>query len=96
LIPPRKRVVPKLIFQVTPVYPPSAEKERVWGDVLLDVTLKEDGTVERTSVIDGNPLLVEAATSAVKQWRYQPLLVNGKPVLGFVVAVSFDKGGKVR
>jgi TonB family protein len=96
LIPPRKRVVPKLISKVTPVYPPSVEKEHIWGDVLLDVTLKEDGTVEQTSVIAGNPLLVEAARSAVRQWRYRPLLVNGKPVLKFVVAVSFGKGGKVR
>jgi TonB family protein len=96
LIPPRKRVVPKLISKVTPVYPPPAAKEHVWGDVLLDVTLKEDGTVEQTSVIDGNPLLVEAATSAVKQWRYQPLLAHGKPVVKFVVAVSFDKRGRVR
>lgn len=96
LIPPRKRVVPKLIFKVTPVYPPSAAKEGVWGDVLLDVTLKEDGAVESTSVIDGNPLLVEAATSAVKQWRYRSLLVKGKPILKFVVAVSFGKGGEVR
>jgi TonB family protein len=96
LIPPKKRVVPKLISEVTPVYPPSAKEEHIWGDVVLDVTLKEDGTVERTSVIDGNPLLVEAATSAVKQWRYQPLAVDGKPVVKFVVVVSFDKGGKVR
>jgi protein TonB len=96
LIPPRTRVVPKLISKVTPVYPPSVEKEHIWGDVLLDVTLKEDGTVEQTSVIAGNPLLVEAARSAVRQWRYRPLLVNGKPVLKFVVAVSFGKGGKVR
>jgi TonB family protein len=95
-IPPRKRIVPKLIFKVPPVYPPSAAKEQVWGDVLLDVTLKEDGTVERTSVIDGSTLLVEAATSAVKQWRYRPLLVHGAPVLKFVVVVSFGKGGKVR
>jgi radical SAM superfamily enzyme YgiQ (UPF0313 family)/nucleoid-associated protein YgaU len=96
LIPPKKRVVPKLIFKVPPVYPPSADKEHVWGDVVLDVTLKENGTVEQTSVIDGNPLLVEAATIAVMQWRYLPLLVEGKPVLKFVVAVSFGKGGKVR
>jgi TonB family protein len=78
------------------VYPPTAKKNYVWGDVLLDVTLKEDGTVEQTSVIDGNPLLVEASTSAVKQWRYRPLRVNGKPVVKFVVLVSFGKDGKVR
>jgi len=41
-------------------------------------------------------LLAEAATTAVRQWRYQPLLVQGKPVLNFVVVVSFGKDGKVR
>jgi hypothetical protein len=34
--------------------------------------------------------------AAVKQWRYRPLFVEGKPVLKFVVAVSFGKGGSVR
>jgi outer membrane biosynthesis protein TonB len=62
----------------------------------LDVTLKKDGTVGRTSVIEGNPLLVKAAIRAVKQWRYRTLLVNGKPVLKFVVVISFDQGGKIR
>jgi TonB family protein len=95
-IPPRKRVVPKLISKVMPTYPPAAKNAHVWGDVVLDVTLKEDGTVEETSVIDGDPLLVEATTTAVKQWRYQPLLDHGQPVVKFVVAVSFGKGGKVR
>jgi len=96
LIPPRKRAVPKLISKVMPVYLPSAEKEHVQGDVLLDVTLKEDGTVEGINVIDGHPMLVEAATSAVKQWRYQPLIVKGKPVVKFVVVISFGKGGKIQ
>ena len=95
-IPARKRAVPKLISKILPAYPAEAKKAHVWGDVVLDVTLKEDGTVEQTSFIDGNPLLVEAATSAVKQWRFKPLLVNGKPVVKFVVVVSFSKGGKVQ
>ncbi|MBZ5524319.1 MAG: TonB family protein [Acidobacteriia bacterium] len=91
LIPPRKRAVPKLVSRSMPVYPPAAEKGHVSGDVVLDVTLKEDGTVARTDVIDGPPLLAEAATSAVQQWRYQPLLLKGKPVLKFVVVVSFGR-----
>jgi protein TonB len=79
-----------------PACPPAALQQHVRGDVVLDVTLKEDGTVDQVSVIDGNPLFLEATTSAVKQWRYRPLLVNGKPVVNFVVVVSFGKGGKVR
>jgi protein TonB len=80
---------------VTPLYRPAAEKEHLSGDVVMDVTLKEDGTVDQVNLINGDPLLADAATSAVKQWRYQPLVVAGKPVLKFVVVVSFDKRGKV-
>jgi len=95
LIPKEKRNVPKLILKVAPVYPPEATKAGVWGDVVLDVTLKEDGSVEQVAVIDGNPLLVEAATSAVKQWRYR--MSAGKTQLTkFVLVVTFKKGGKVR
>jgi TonB family protein len=96
LIPPSKRVVPKLVSRAMPVYPAEAAKERVSGDVVMNVSLKDDGTVERVIVIDGPPLLTEAATSAVKQWRYQPLRVNGKAVVEFVVVVSFGKGGKIQ
>lgn len=94
VIPPRKRQVPKLVSKVTPLYPPAAEKDHLYGDVVLDVTLKEDGKVDQVSVIDGDPVLAEAATNVVKQWRYQPLIVEGKRVLKFVVVISFDKRGK--
>jgi TonB family protein len=95
LIPAKKRVIPKLQFKPMPTYPPLALKQRIWGDVVLDVTLKDDGTVDRIGVVDGPPMLVEAATSAVKQWRYQPSPVKGGGVK-FVVVVSFTKAGKVQ
>jgi TonB family protein len=96
LIPLKKRLVPKLVHKVVPAYPPAAREQHVRGDVVLDVTLSDDGAVEQASFIDGNPLLAEAATNAVKQWKYKPLLVGGKPVLKFVVVLSFGKRGKVR
>ena len=96
VIPPAKREVPKLISKVMPTYPPEAIAQHVSGDVVLDVTLKEDGTVDHVDVIDGNPLLAKAAIDAIKQWRYQPLLIEGKAVLKFVAIVSFQKGGKIR
>jgi nucleoid-associated protein YgaU len=91
-IPANKRVVPKLISKATPVYPMSGGP----GYVVLDVTLAGDGTVKEVGVIDGKPVLAEAAVSAVKQWRYRPLVVKGKALDHFVVVVLFGKNGKVR
>ena len=62
----------------------------------MDVKLAGDGAVKWVAVIDGEPALVEAAVSAVKQWRYRPLVVKGKAVDQFVVVVSFGKNGKVK
>ena len=95
LIPRRQRAIPKLQFKPLPVYPPAALKQGIWGDVVLDVSLKDDGTVEKIETIYGPPMLVDAATSALKQWRYQPSPVKGK-VLKFVVVVSFTKAGKIK
>lgn len=96
-IPPRKRNVPKLTSKILPEYPQAARDAHVWGAVLLDVSLKDDGSVDQVSVIEGPPMLVDAATAAVKQWHYRltPRKENG-PDLKFVVVVSFTKRGKVR
>ena len=94
-IPPRKREVPKPISKVMPAYPPEATRQHISGDVVMDVTLKDDGTVDDVSVIEGAPALAGPAEAAVKQWHYKPLFVHGKPVLKFVVAITFTKGGHV-
>jgi len=91
-IPPSKRPLPALVSKVMPAYPKSAGP----GDVVLEVVLRDDGAVKEVGAIDGDPVLAEAAVSAVKQWRYRPLVVNGKAVDQFVVVVTFGKNGKVR
>jgi TonB family protein len=93
---PKTRHVPKLVFKVAPVYPLQARQAHISGDVLLDVTLKPDGVVDRVDLIDGNPLLADSAMTAVRQWRYRPLALGGQAVLKFVVLVSFGEDGKVR
>jgi protein TonB len=69
-----------LITKVTPSYPPDAKAARIQGIVHLAVVIGKDGTVQSVDVLSGEPLLIPAATEAVKQWVYKPTLLNGNPV----------------
>jgi len=93
---PRHQPEPKLENKVLPPYPPEAARQHTHGEVAMDVTLNDDGTVQAVKVIEGNPLLDNAATEAVKQWKYRPLTANGKLVNRIVVVLTFEKNGKVR
>jgi periplasmic protein TonB len=70
----------KLIAQVTPVYPALAKQARVAGTVRLTAIIGRDGAIRNLQVMSGHPLLTPAALEAVKQWRYQPTLLNDEPV----------------
>ncbi|MBV8846315.1 MAG: TonB family protein, partial [Bryobacterales bacterium] len=70
----------KIVSKPVPIYPPLAKQARIQGTVSLAVHIAADGTVKDLQVISGHPLLVEAAIDAVKQWVYQPTLLNGNPV----------------
>ena len=87
---------PKLETKVLPLYPPEAASKHVHGEVAMDVTLNDDGTVQEVKVIEGDPLLADAATAAVEQWKYHPRAVHGKLVNRIVVVLTFEKNGKVR
>jgi protein TonB len=70
----------KLVRQPKPAYPPLAKQARIQGVVHLSAIIAKDGTIQKLEVIGGHPLLVPAALEAVKQWVYQPTLLNGEPV----------------
>jgi protein TonB len=70
----------RLINQPHPVYPPLARQARIQGTVRLQAIIAKDGSIVELQVISGHPLLVQAALDAVRQWRYQPTLLNGEPV----------------
>jgi TonB family protein len=70
----------KIVKQTTPVYPPDAKARGVQGTVKLQVTIEIDGSVTVLGVISGDPLLSPAATSAVRQWRYEPSRIKDQPV----------------
>jgi len=70
----------KLIKKPTPVYPPLAKQARIQGTVKFTAVIGKDGTIQNLMLVSGHPLLVQSAQDAVKQWVYQPTLLNGEPV----------------
>jgi protein TonB len=78
---------PKLVHEAKPEYPMLAQQARVQGIVILEAQVGPDGRVQTVRVLRGIPLLDEAAIAAVRQWRYQPLLLNGQP-MPFVLSVT--------
>jgi protein TonB len=70
----------KLINRVQPIYPTLARQTGIQGVVKLHAILGKDGSVQQLQVLSGHPLLVQAALDAVRQWIYQPTLLEGKPV----------------
>jgi hypothetical protein len=59
------------------VYPDYPEKP---GKVLLRAVVDSDGAVRQVRLIAGDPLLAAAAKTAIRQWRYQPLLSDDRRV----------------
>ncbi len=70
----------RILYNPKPEYPPLAIMARIQGTVVLAAVIGKDGTVQDLKVVRGHPLLVSAALAAVKDWRYQPTLLNGEPV----------------
>ena len=72
---------PAKIVNADPVYPPEAREARVQGVVIMEATISRTGEVSDVEVLrSAVPLLDEAAVAAVRQWRYEPTLVDGEPV----------------
>jgi protein TonB len=69
-----------LLQKVLPSYPEQAIRARVQGPVVLQAWIGRDGTIQDLKLIQGSLVLGQAAYRAVKQWRYQPYLVNGRAV----------------
>ncbi len=84
----------KMIRQVQPIYPQIAKTAHVQGTVLLHAIISKDGSVQELQYVSGPPLLMKAAMDAVREWRYQPTLLNGEPVeVETTISVIFTLGG---
>lgn len=87
----------KLVHRVAPAYPGEARLLRQGGTVVLAAMVMEDGTVGAVKVIDGPRVFVQSAVEAVKQWRYKPFELDGKPVkneIGITLRFKFPSGSQ--
>jgi TonB family protein len=84
-------VTPLVLQQkVTPRYPQEAKVIGVEGTVVLQAQVTETGRIQHLKTVSGNPMLARAAMNAVRQWRYQPATLNGKPIaMETKIAVTF-------
>ena len=81
---------PAKILNVSPVYPPEAQAAGISGVVILEAVIDTQGSVRNTKVLRSIPALDQAALDAVKEWRFQPTLLNGAPVpVIMTVTVNF-------
>lgn len=81
---------PHRLKDVKPAYPRIAQQSRVQGIVILECTISAQGQVTDVRVLRSIPLLDQAAIDAVKQWVYEPTLLNGVPVpVIMTVTVNF-------
>lgn len=83
---------PTILSKVEPQYSDEARAARYQGTVVLEVIVRADGTADVTRVVRALGLgLDEAATQAVKQWRFRPGTRNGQPVDVLLnIEVSFN------
>src|ERR1035437_6307021 len=70
----------QLVSRRNPEYPTLAKQAGAHGEVVLAVVIGVDGKVKDVRVVQGHPLLRNAAVAAGKQWGYKPTFLNGKPV----------------
>jgi protein TonB len=82
---------PRLLKAVAPAYPEIARAARVAGDVVVEAETDVYGRVVRVRVLRSIPLLDAAAVDAVRQWVYEPMVLNGRPRAVLVnVTVHFE------
>jgi len=84
----------QLLRPIQPIYPAIAKSTHTQGTVVVEATISRQGTIENLRVVEGPPLLRQAAIDAVAAAQYRPFLLNGEPVeVQTSIRVIFSLGG---
>jgi len=93
----KKIVPPKLIKKVEPIYPKEARNAHIEGTVIVEATTDIYGRVQKAKILSSVPELDQAAVDAIRQWVYEPGIIDGRPgEVIFTIAFQFRLDGKAR
>jgi periplasmic protein TonB len=71
---------PRLIARVDPVYPLLLQRARVESEVVIDAVVDAQGNVVQMQPVSGHRLLIASAMEALRQWKYEPTILNGEAI----------------
>lgn len=78
-----------------PAYPEAAKVAGVDGAVVLKAVISKEGHVEQLQVVSGPEMLRVSAIDAVRQWTYNPYLLNGEPRdVETTITVNYSLGNR--
>ena len=69
-----------VIKKVAPIYPDDARRAYIQGTVMLRVIISTEGDIVDLELLDGPIELAGSAVAAVRQWKYKPYLLAGRPI----------------
>jgi TonB family protein len=89
-------VAPTIVKRKDPNYPITSIRQKIKGDVTLEVVIGVDGKVEKARVqVPLHPSLDFEALKVIKEWQFTPARLNDAPVRVVVeVLMSFRMYGK--
>ncbi|HET7650805.1 MAG TPA: M56 family metallopeptidase [Gammaproteobacteria bacterium] len=72
----------EILERQTPHYPQFALERGISGSATVSFTLTADGEITNIKVahVQGSHLFGQAAVNALKNWKFTPVMINGKPV----------------
>lgn len=73
----------KLVYKENPGYPLTLREAHIGGVVRLEIMISAKGNVDSVTPLGGNPVLVEAASAAVRRWKYAPADAETKTQVEF-------------
>lgn len=82
----------KALERASPKYPIQAARDRIEGFVKLSFDVDEHGATTNIKVIDASPekIFDKQARLAVSKWKYEPQIIDGKPIIQKVISVQLD------